>query len=176
MSPCVRHRGIKKRRECEKQYTICKGEVNEKTIKAIIMIIFALAIGFTMIACNDDVESVSSGTGSSSNPFLLYENQWASGTISADIWYYFPVTAGRTYRIWIDDYDARDTHTTGDVVIRAYYSRSNGDLIWPDSIDGNWVTPAIFTSFVSDFVFIRVSRLGRYGSYRIVYSTRLTRP
>jgi hypothetical protein len=110
------------------------------------------------------------------SPTPLTSGQWAGGTFSEDdtdeVWYSFPVTNRKTYRIWIDDNDNPNTPTTGDVVIRGYYS--NGIDIWgKDSKDkdSNWDTPASFTADSDGTVYIGVKPYDgdSYGTYRILY-------
>jgi tetratricopeptide (TPR) repeat protein len=113
-----------------------------------------------------------------SNAVALNANQWRNGSLTSggSVWYSFIANGGYSYRIWVDDADARGTPTTADVGIMVRYS--DGTQIWSDYQDDNWNSPASFTANRTGTVYIEVKPLGRgSGSYGLVFSSgSSTRP
>jgi hypothetical protein len=132
-------------------------------------ILMVLVFGMTVVGC-----------GNSDGAITLTENKWAVGEIKPGVServYSFKVATGRSYYIWVNDYDGDDTYTA-DVDITAYHS--NGGELFSEE-DENWDYPVSFVASANGKVTIRVAvgpnRGGnKIGTFAIVYSTNNNRP
>jgi hypothetical protein len=117
--------------------------------------------------------------GTKSAPYMLTESVWENNSVQVnyEVWYFFLVTSGTTYRVWWNDSYQGNGSKTGNVSVSAQYS--SGTSIFTGVANG-WTTAQSFTASRTDYVYLRVypnSTTGDgAGSYGIVYNTSTTRP
>ncbi|MCL2557933.1 MAG: InlB B-repeat-containing protein, partial [Treponema sp.] len=105
----------------------------------------------------------------------LTENQWTDGEITAaatELWYSFPVVAGATYRIWVNDTDVSGGGKTVDAIASAWYADGREIFIGADG------DPPALTPGSDDTVYVKIHprSSGRTGTFAVVYSTGNVRP
>ena len=106
---------------------------------------------------------------------LTVINTWQTATTTwDDIWFSFPVTAGTTCYVWLDDKDQSPSFT-GDPVLHGYSSDRKALFI---AMDTGSHTPRSFTATANSTVFLRATRyIGTSpGTFAVAYSTSNTRP
>jgi uncharacterized repeat protein (TIGR02543 family) len=122
------------------------------------------------------------GAGGEVNPIPLTANVWKDDEFTAsspsrEIWYSFNVTAGTTYRLWLNDGYTTSGDGTKTLDVRVSASYSNGTAIFT-GVDSAWSTAQSFTATSTTLVKVRVYpyNSNNNGTFALVYSTNETRP
>jgi len=150
----------------------------KNTLKSFGIIAFVAIIGFSVAACNnnDDNGGEHTGPGSRSVPIVLQENVWHNGIITSrgqTLYFAFEVTAGTTYRLWVNDKYEGDGSKTLDV--EGIITLPSGERIeWDD----HWLDPETFTPGTSGRVQVEVRAFmsSETGTFGIVFTTGTSRP
>ncbi|MCL1836542.1 MAG: hypothetical protein FWG46_03240 [Treponema sp.] len=106
----------------------------------------------------------------------LVADEWKDGEVtetSSQEWFSFPVTAGKTYRIWWNEKGASagDSTKTGDVSGTAWFG--DGTIIF-DGIQTGWRNPQIYIPDLNGTVYLRFTTpyqsSSYYGTYAVAYN------
>jgi uncharacterized protein YjdB len=128
------------------------------------------------------------GTGEETSPFLLTENTWADGEITAttpnsEVCYVLNVTSGTTYYVWLNDSRTSGGENSGDgsktlrAQFSAYYA-GESNLPFLNGASVAFTIPREFTATKTGPVKIKVNSSIKddTGTYALVYSTANARP